>query len=918
QRLRTYIGPEASKVRIATFHSFGLEIIEKYFGVLGLARAPGLMDDAATIALTDAILEGEDWQYLRPRGDAARYFRDLKELISLLKRERIAPEDFEKMLKAEIKSVESDPENLSSRGARKGELKKDAERRIEGLGRTLEAMRFYEMYEDAKREKNLLDYDDVLKYLVNIVEDSEEALNYMREQYLYVLVDEHQDSSGVQNEFLRAVWQGTEQPNIFVVGDDRQLIYGFSGASLEFFDNFKTMFGKAKLVTLVENYRSTKAILDAAHALLESSLTPEKLESRSKENHPLCLVEAEYPRDEIIAAGLEIKKKIKEGLAPEDIAVLVPKNRQARSAMAVLADMGIPVAAADKTNLFDSAAAQALLAVLSVLAKPADRPALAKSFFNPYSGVPPLAAHRFLFANNMREFSLLSAPEGDATLFGRDDPAMAWLSRLRGWLEAGAGESVYSVIQKVGSELLLAESKNHKELVENVEAIRTLLNLALFEIERRRGLTLEDFVIFLERLESYGEDIPIAVFGADRGVRVLTLHGSKGLEFDFVWIAHLDEKSLYGARQGGFTLPEELEARTEQADREVKKRELYVAITRAKRFCTLSYSKQSLTGAELHLADIVADIEEHFEKISAADTEENILKKDPRDYVAKQEPEMKNTDLEDLKKIVARDYEDRKVSVSLLNNFFECPWKWYFRNLLQLPEPQAESLEFGNIVHGSIDEILKLAAAPKAEEIKKIIEVRTKKTGFGGEKKQKDLARQAFAVVEKWVKNRLPEISKNRENEQSISVADERFPNLTIYGKVDLIEMLGKSEVRVTDFKTGGARKKSEIEKIDEEGRMSDYLRQLAMYSYLLKENKKWGKEVAESRLEFVEAKTAGEAFYSTFIDAERIDLLVRDIADYDKLVKSGQWTARPCHFKSYGKSGAVCEYCELSKIYKS
>ena len=164
----------------------------------------------------------------------------------------------------------------------------------------------------------------------------------------------------------------------------------------------------------------------------------------------------------------------------------------------------------------------------------------------------------------------------------------------------------------------------------------------------------------------------------------------------------------------------------------------------------------------------------------------------------------------------------------------------------------------------------------------------------------------------------MPEISINRKNEESVPASDERFPQLSIYGKIDLIEILDKENVRVTDFKTGSAKKKSEIEKLDEEGRLSNLMRQLAMYSYLLSQNPKWKKDVRESRLEFVESKDSKENFYNTVVQPEQIRLLVQDIADYDELVKSGKWLERPCNFKSYGKANAVCEYCRKAEIYRN
>ena len=176
--------------------------------------------------------------------------------------------------------------------------------------------------------------------------------------------------------------------------------------------------------------------------------------------------------------------------------------------------------------------------------------------------------------------------------------------------------------------------------------------------------------------------------------------------------------------------------------------------------------------------------------------------------------------------------------------------------------------------------------------------------------------KEALGVVSRWVKNRLPEISKKRENEKSISVHAKEFPHLNIYGKLDLVEDLDSRNMRVVDFKTGNVRKKSEIEKIDEDGRLSNYLRQLAMYSFLFKESRKNKINVKESVLEFLEAKNNQESFYKTFIDDEKIEMLIQDIKDYDRLVKSGEWIYRPCNYNSYGKA-TVCEYCKMAEIYK-
>src|SRR3989344_5672204 len=393
QRLVRYIGQESDKVNIFTFHSFGLEIIKRYFHVLDLREAPKLLDESESAVFFDEIIEGEKWEYLRPRGDRARYFADLKSLASLLGRERISAGDFAVAVAKDIKDLSESEASRSTRGRSKGELKKEVQKEIEGLEKSREVARFLEIYESRKREKNMIDYDDVLENLVRIVEISEDAMSDIREQFLYVLVDEHQDSSRVQNEFLARTWGGLEEPNIFVVGDDRQLIYGFAGASIDHFTSFQKTFPGAKLIPLLQNYRSTQVILDAAHALLPSVLSADKLVSQNAEVHPIQLIEMETPRAEILAAGGGLKEENAGGLDPNDCALLVPKNMQVRAALEMFHETGLPLALAESLYLFDQKEAHAFLRVLKIIAE-SDAPALARSFFDAVVFIlPPLCVH---------------------------------------------------------------------------------------------------------------------------------------------------------------------------------------------------------------------------------------------------------------------------------------------------------------------------------------------------------------------------------------------------------------------------------------------------------------------------------------------------------------------------------------------
>ena len=872
ERLSRYIGEAASAVNISTFHSFGMKVVEEHYRVLGLAAAPKLLDEIDAIALFDEVLEKSSWQYLKPRGERSRYFKDMRSIFSLLKRERIISEYFLSKIEEDLEFVKNDPENISTRGESKGEMKKEAQNKIEGLGRTREVAKFFELYEDTKKLKNVFDYDDVLENLVKIMEKSKDAVADVRERYLYVLVDEHQDSSRVQNEFLKTVWGKVEQPDIFVVGDDRQLIYGFSGASIDHFKGFNKTWKNAKLITLVDNYRSTQVILDVSHALLQSVLTPEKLRSQSKENHPIRLIEADSREDEIVACAEDIKEKIKQGVDINDCAILVPKNSEVREALRILHEEGLPVSASDNLNLFDQEMAEGFIRVLKIITHQKDNVSFARSFLDSISGIPSMEAHKFLFSQKMREFSFQNFT-GKPALFG-GAPEL-WIKKLTELKKIAENEEIIPAMEKIGKSLF---KKDGQKLVSAEEILTTLIGLAEKEKEKNPKLTLAQFVEILTKLESYGEDIPIVV-NKKEGIKVLTLHGGKGLEFDFVWIAHMDEKGLNGGKRLPFTLPSAIEEKVWESDADRIKRKLYVAITRAKRFCALSYAG----GEDKEAAQIIRDLPK----------EVFVKEKFTKNKNEKKGGEGILPEITKMTKLVSEKYKDRIVSASSLNNFFECAWKWYFRTFLGLPEETNEHLEFGSKVHSAIDQILKSEKIilPPDPEVARLVGA--------------------------WAKARLKEIAAERENEYPISFRDPAFPHLNIYGRIDLIEKLPDGSLRITDFKTGQPKKKNEVSKRDEEGRLSSLARQLAMYAYLLKGSPKWeGVKVSESRLEFLEAKNTKENIFSHMVTPEEVELLIKDIEDYDKLVKSGEWKARECHYNSYGKN-TECEYCKMSKIYK-
>jgi DNA helicase-2/ATP-dependent DNA helicase PcrA len=923
-RLNDYIGSDSEKVRISTFHSFGIELIEKNYLLLGFTMIPKLLSDDEAVFLVDDILQNNVWEYLRPRTNPVMYFSDLKQLISILKRERLTPEEFLSYVEHDIEFLKNDEGSISTRGESKGQLKKEIQTKIESLERTREVVEFYRIYEEKKREAGFMDYDDILEYTVKLAEDFEDIRAEIKENYQYVLVDEHQDSSGVQNNFLKAVWRDVELPNIFVVGDDRQLIYGFSGAQLSYFEEFSHFFGKAKLVVLTENYRSTENILTLADDLLKSTITKEQLHTNTDLNYQNTLSEYAFPRDEILGAGLYFRDKIKEGVKPEECALLVPKNYQVRNAIEILDNMSVPVSAGKNLSLFDVMEAQSFLRVLKIITEPFDFISLSLSLLDKYTGIPTFEAHEFLKSikkNQLNIEELISCGKNDG-LFAKENSISSWGNVLKNWIDTLSNEKLSVIVSTIGNEFLIDKSRTHEELIRNVEVVRSFIHLALLFEQKHKNEKLSDFLEYLKRLESYGSHISLASFGSESGVQVMTLHKSKGLEYRVVWIAHMNEEVLMSEKRNSFSLPEKVKIHIRERDIESTKRELYVAITRAKEFCNVSFAGENYTGGEMELSQIIRELpQEHFIKKTKEETEKEILSHGPQIYTANIKKELarrggEGNILEDIKKFVKDNYEESRVSVSLLNNFFECPWKWYFRNFLKLPEVKSVSLGLGSAVHSTIEFILKNKIVLKSVDIKNKIKEELEKEGIDDENELKKLIKDGEKAVLYFVENYYANLAKDYISERSLQFRDPKFPQLLMYGKLDLTERLPSGDIVVTDFKTGSTKTKGIIEKIDEEGRLSSLMRQLVMYSYLVRGAEK-GRDVQISKLLFLEAGESDKnALYSTHIVKEQIDLLLKDITDYNNLLKSGDWVNRPCNYNSFGK-GNICEYCKRAEIYK-
>ncbi|MEO6728814.1 MAG: ATP-dependent helicase, partial [Candidatus Dojkabacteria bacterium] len=270
RRLLDMIGNDAYYVRIHTFHSFCNEIIQSFPEEFMFSKELTQLDDLTRLKLLRESIDvvedevGKSEFKLIPFRDKYAYIRAINSSIQTLKRESVSPEKLEGNAKKVIEDLEANPNINNKTGKPTG--KWDNARK--SAQKNLELSRIYKKYASLLNEKGFYDYEDMILFVLDKFENNQEILSTYQEKYLYIVVDEYQDTNGAQNEILKYLGNFDSSPNIFAVGDDDQAIYRFQGANVENLLFFAKQFEGVQTIPIVENYRSSQNILDLASSVI--------------------------------------------------------------------------------------------------------------------------------------------------------------------------------------------------------------------------------------------------------------------------------------------------------------------------------------------------------------------------------------------------------------------------------------------------------------------------------------------------------------------------------------------------------------------------------------------------------------------------------------------------------------------------
>ena len=274
KRLLQFIGPDAYKVNIYTFHAFCNDVIQEN---LSLFEKTSLdpVSDLEKIQLFKELIDSfpKNHPLKRYRGDVYFEINNLQSLFSTMKREGWTPAFINQRIDEYLVDLPTRDEFIYKKKYKDfnaGDLKKDKiEEQKERMEKLRAAVNEFDGFQQLMRKRNRYDFDDMINWVIKAFEENKNLLANYQEKFQYILVDEYQDTSGTQNRIVELLISYWDKPNVFVVGDDDQSIYRFQGANVENMLDFANSY-KDNLLTVVltNNYRSTQPILDISKTLI--------------------------------------------------------------------------------------------------------------------------------------------------------------------------------------------------------------------------------------------------------------------------------------------------------------------------------------------------------------------------------------------------------------------------------------------------------------------------------------------------------------------------------------------------------------------------------------------------------------------------------------------------------------------------
>ena len=551
----------ASRLWMGTFHSVFSRILRRYAERIGFKSNFTVYDQADSKSLIKTIIRELklDDKIYRP----GQILAD----ISWVKNMLCSPQDYvnDKVL------MENDRNNHRERTAE-----------------------IYAIYAQRCRIAGAMDFDDLLYFTYTLLRDNPDILDYYRNYFSYILVDEYQDTNYAQHAIIRQLCG--EKSNLCVVGDDAQSIYSFRGANIRNILDMRKSFPALSIFKLEENYRSTRNIIGAANSLISVNADQIRKEvySNNENGDPIEVAQSynEYEEAAMVASRLmQVKRRL--GLSFSDITILYRTNAQSRLIEEALRNRNIPYRVYGGLAFYQRKEIKDAIAYFRLAVNPNDDEALTRIINTPKRGIGDTTVKKVqaaAIAEATSLYDIISNPDkyilavnkGTRTkLTGFADMIKSFCAMASA--DTDASTLANRIIERTGllkkylSDDTPENISKQENLQELLQAVSNHTESTIKESPENAGMA--DFLSQIALLTDQDTDT-----SSTDNVTLMTIHAAKGLEFEAVFIIGVEEGLLPSARSRS------------DSDIEEERRLMYVAMTRAKRFCMTSYARQRTTN----------------------------------------------------------------------------------------------------------------------------------------------------------------------------------------------------------------------------------------------------------------------------------------------------------------------------------
>ena len=438
------------------------------------------------------------------------------------------------------------------------------------------ASRIFPLYEKGLRDQQALDFDDLIGRTVSLLENNPEVRERWRRQFKYILIDEYQDTNAAQYKLIKLFTN--ENKNICVVGDDWQSIYSWRGADFKNILNFERDYPKATIIKLEQNYRSTKLILDAAHAVImkNKDRSNKRLWTSAKDGQPVQMVQVQNERAEGEAIIRRIQTYVDMHLRKyHDFAVLYRTNAQSRSIEEQFVRYGIPYKIVGGVRFYDRAEIKDIIGYLRLIYQPEDLVSFSRVVNVPSRGIGAKSMQNFLDWRIMESLTLDEAFKNidTAPLMAKAKNALKdFISVVQSLRAASEELPVAVLIDKLlkATDYLKHLDDGSVQSEARQENVKELMSVAKAYSEVGLSSFLEE-VALVSDLDGLNN--------SNDSVTLMTLHAAKGLEFPVVFMPGMEESIFPHSR-----------ALFDQSEMEEERRLCYVGMTRAREELFMMYT----------------------------------------------------------------------------------------------------------------------------------------------------------------------------------------------------------------------------------------------------------------------------------------------------------------------------------------